>query len=169
MTTLPSTSFGAPLPPDLPPSAPAPPTPSIDELYRWAEHDAAPFLQKLSLPEAGHSITAWTDALPQARTSAQLHAVVEAVLGDGPSALGALHEFLKAAAAQYEHHQEPVLAASVRSAAQTLTALGDTLAWADEAHLRSAYGAVLPRTTTPQRHLPASVPLTAHATNRRTR
>ncbi|MFI5804384.1 hypothetical protein [Streptomyces sp. NPDC051561] len=147
----------------------APSTPSPDKLYRWAAHDSAPFRLTLSLQDPGHSTTAWTNVLHQAHTAAELHAVTDAVLGDGPSALGALYEFLDAAAARYEHQQEPALAAGVRAAARRLADIGDELARLGEDHLRSTYGGAPPRASTPVQRVSVTGPRTARTAGGRSR
>jgi hypothetical protein len=103
------------------------------------------------------------------RTTAQLHAVTDAVVGDGPSTLSALHEFLHAAADRYEYQREIELAARVRATAQQLAAIGDDLARLGEDHLRSTYGGAPPRPSAPVRRVSVTGPGTARAAGGRSR
>ncbi|MDT0382322.1 hypothetical protein RM572_26540 [Streptomyces sp. DSM 42041] len=80
----------------------------------------------------------WTLQLERARTAAEFQAIAEAVLGDGRSALGALHQFLECAAEWCDKH-EPDLAARYRSGASELAQLGAQLADLGEDHLARTY------------------------------
>ncbi|MDX3855668.1 hypothetical protein [Streptomyces sp. AK02-01A] len=91
------------------------------------------------MAEAGQSITAWTDHLHRARSAAEFQAVTDAVLGDGHSALGALHQFLEAAAEWCDRNKEPEIARSYNAAASRLGGLGNQLAYLAEDHLARTY------------------------------
>ncbi|RSO06967.1 hypothetical protein DMH18_26340 [Streptomyces sp. WAC 06783] len=112
---------------------------SVDELHRWAERSAREFTDHLAVADAGRSITAWTDQLHRARTAAEFQAVAEAVVGDGNSGLGALHQFLETAAEWCERHQEPGIADHYRVYARRLASLGEHLTDLGEDHLLDAY------------------------------
>jgi hypothetical protein len=85
--------------------------PTTDDLHRWAAYDAKEFTDALTIEDAGQSIIAWTDQLYRVRTTAEFQAVAIAVLGDGHSRLGELHQFLETAAEWCERNQEPGIAA----------------------------------------------------------
>ncbi|MFF9785090.1 hypothetical protein [Streptomyces nigrescens] len=117
-------------------------TPTAGDLHRWATYDAAEFTDSLALAESGSDINAWADQLHRARTTAEFYAVTEAVLGDGTSALGALHEFLENAADWCDRNQEPGIADRYRRSADQLDQLGDQLAILGEDHLARTYAPV---------------------------
>lgn len=123
--------------------------PTSDDLRRWAAHDAQEFTNSITAGDAGQSTTAWTDHLHRARTTAQFQTVANAVLGDGPSALGALHQFLETAADWCEHHEEANIAHRYRTSAQRLAELGDQLAYLGEAHSPTPTNAPRPTATKP--------------------
>lgn len=113
--------------------------PSADDLHRWAAYDARQFTESFTLADAGHGVPAWSDKLHKARTTAEFQAVTSAVLGDGHSALGELHQFLEATADWCERNQEPSIAERYRRHAEELSELGDQLAYLSEDHLASTY------------------------------
>ncbi|PIM71280.1 hypothetical protein CTU88_14220 [Streptomyces sp. JV178] len=113
--------------------------PTADDLHRWAAHDAKDFTDTLTIEDAGQSITAWTDQLYRVRTTAQFQAVAQAVLGDGHSGLGELHQFLQTAAEWCEHNQEPDIAERYQRHAEQLSALGDQLSFVTDDHLAHTY------------------------------
>ncbi|WP_258528065.1 hypothetical protein [Streptomyces sp. NBRC 110611] len=88
--------------------------PTADDLHRWAAYNAKQFTDALTIEDAGQSITAWTHQLYRVRTTAEFQAVAQAVLGDGHSGLGELHQFLETAAEWCERNQEPDIAAPTR-------------------------------------------------------
>ncbi|MEU8482382.1 hypothetical protein [Streptomyces sp. NPDC048641] len=127
--------------------------PTGDDLHRWAAYDARQFTDSFTLDDAGHSVAAWSDKLHEARTTAEFQSVSLAVLGDGHSALGELHQFLEAAADWCERNQEPSIAARYRQHAEELSELGDQLAYLSEDHLASTYRR--PNRSAPVRTAPA--------------
>ncbi|WP_053803645.1 hypothetical protein [Streptomyces rimosus] len=112
---------------------------SVDELHRWAARSAREFTDRLAVADAGRNITAWTDQLHRARTASEFQAVAEAVVGDGRSGLGALHQFLETAAEWCERHQEPGIADHYRVYARRLASLGEHLMDLGDDHLLDAY------------------------------
>ncbi|MEU3188426.1 hypothetical protein ABZ707_30165 [Streptomyces sp. NPDC006923] len=143
-------------------------SPTSDDLYRCAARDARGFSDSLTLAEAGQSITAWTDQLHRVRSAAEFQAVTEAVLGDGHSALGALHQFLEAAAEWCERHAEPEIARGYNAGASHLDGLGTQLAYLGEDHLARTYNP-LPASarTAPTRAASAPPPSAADVLSRR--
>lgn len=103
--------------------------------------------------------------MDRARTAAEFQAIAEAVLGDGRSALGALHQFLECAAEWCDKH-EPDLAARYRSGASDFAQLGTQLADLGEDHLARTY-APTPRTRSQQ--VPPSPPQSSAAGRNRAR
>ncbi|WP_406220715.1 hypothetical protein [Streptomyces decoyicus] len=132
-------------------------SPTSDDLHRWAAQDAIEFADSLALAEPDQGITACADQLKRARTTAEFHAVTEAVLGDGGSALGALHEFLESAADWCDHNQEPEIATRYRGSAVHLAQLGDQLAFLAEDHLARTYASA-PATRPQHREVPVQAP-----------
>lgn len=133
--------------------------PSAEDLQRWAAYNARQFTESFTLADAGHGVTAWADKLHEARTTAEFQAVTSAVLGDGHSALGELHQFLQAAADWCERHHEPRTAERYRQHADELSELGDQLAYLSEDHLANTY----PRPNRPAAVRAAPAPAVAPA------
>ncbi len=112
---------------------------STDEVRRWAERNAREFTDHFAVADVGQSITACTDQLQRARSTAEFQAIAEAVVGDGRSGLGALSQFLQTAADWCERHHEPGIADHYRVYARRLASLGDNLTDLGEDHLLIAY------------------------------
>ncbi|MGX1759908.1 hypothetical protein ACWIG5_23875 [Streptomyces lydicus] len=116
-------------------------TPTSGDQY-WATFNATEFADSIGLAESGSGINAWADQLHRARNTDDFHAVIEAVLGDGRSALGALYEFLRDAADWCDRNQEPEIAHRYRSSGHELAQLGDQLAILGEDHRACTYVSV---------------------------
>lgn len=142
--------------------------PTTDDLHRWAAHDAKHFTDALTIEDAGQSITAWTHQLYRARTTAEFQAVATAVLGDGHSSLGELHQFLETAAEWCERHQEQGIAQRYRQHAEELSELGDQLSYLTDDHLANTYRRTsLSAPTRPGSSGPAVAPTPPAAPSRR--
>ncbi|AJT62516.1 hypothetical protein T261_0827 [Streptomyces lydicus] len=133
--------------------------PTTDDLHRWAAHDAKQFTGTLTIEDAGQSITTWTHQLYKARTTAEFQSVAQAVLGDGHSGLGELHQFLQTAAEWCERNQEPAIATRYRQHAEQLSELGEQFSYLTDDHLANTYR----RTRTPAPVQPPSGPAVAQA------
>lgn len=142
--------------------------PTSDDLHRWAAYDAKKFTSSLTIEAAGQSIAAWTDQLYRVRTTAEFQAVATAVLGDGHSGLGELHQFLETAAQWCERNHEPGIAQRYRRHAEQLSELGDQLSYLTDDHLAATYrrtGSAVSTQAVPSG--PAVAPAPAAAPSRR--
>jgi hypothetical protein len=133
--------------------------PPTNDLHRWATHDAKQFADGLAIEDAGQSVIAWTHQLYQVRTTAEFQAVATAVLGEGHSALGELHQFLETAAEWCERNHQPKIAEQYRQHAEQLSELGDQLSYLTDDHLADTYR----RTHPPAPAQPTSEPAAAPA------
>ncbi|MGZ2362086.1 hypothetical protein LRE75_36425 [Streptomyces sp. 372A] len=141
--------------------------PTVDDLHRWADHDAREFSASLPTRDSGLNIIDWAQHVYRARSAAELNTVTQAVLGDWHSGLGELHMFLETAAEWCERNREPGFAARYRQHAEELSALGAQLAYLSEDHLASVYGR--PNRSAPSQPAPSAAPSAPAAPTRRTR
>jgi hypothetical protein len=102
-------------------------SPTRDNLRRWANREAGPFLDAAALPPSGDGITAWTDLLGRARSVHELYGVITAVLTNDHGALARLHQFIEATANWHDERGDDPACRSYRALADDLDALAGNL------------------------------------------